>query len=316
MNRIRTILSRPAAFGALAVLLFCLAVPFGAQAALNWGPIVPPVCNCPGTAAGYGCVILIVRGLVQIAITIGVVVAVLALVYAGFTWVTSPINSEGRSRAKNMLINVAIGLVIVLAAYLIVDYLMSRLYNPNATYTGGVLGPWNAILGDNAGAPCIQETNPKAIANPVGAIVGGTINGQPTGNPPAAGTIPAAVCSAAAAYQGASTAAGPDGGNKACAWAVNNVLSKAGVGSLDGASVSGMESALQSGRGVAVAQSAANCGDIVVEGSDSHVGICLNSGCTQVISNSSSHASFTWISGPTFAPSYGTSNFRIYRVVK
>ena len=75
-----------------------------------------------------------------------------------------------------------------------------------------------------------------------------------------------------------------------------------------------MESGLRSGRGTLITQSSAVAGDIVIEAGTSHVGICLNTGCTRVISNSSSNASFSWVSGPDVAPSYTNGVGRFYRV--
>lgn len=126
-------------------------------------------------------------------------------------------------------------------------------------------------------------------------------------------TVPSGdIAAAASAYQGTPTNLGPDGGNLACAWAVNNVLNNAGISSIDGNSVSNMQTELQSGRGTAVETAAAQPGDIIIwKGSGvSHVGICQTAGCTSAISNSSSKASFSNISGSTFS---GVSG-QIYRV--
>ena len=107
---------------------------------------------------------------------------------------------------------------------------------------------------------------------------------------------------AALAYQGSNTSAGPDGGNLACAWAVNNVLAQAGIPPIDGNNfVDQMQTQLDNGRGTEVTQATAQPGDIVIENNDtmSHVGICINVGCTQVLSNSSSKATFSSISDAT-----------------
>lgn len=132
----------------------------------------------------------------------------------------------------------------------------------------------------------------------------------------------AAICAAANAYIGADTSAGPDNGNLACAWAVNNVISNAGLPRIDGDSVPLMQSVLQSGRGRQISQGEAQCGDLVllVAGrtssgkSANHVGICLSPGCARVVSNSSSRARFDWFSGPTFAPSYRSGASTFYQV--
>jgi hypothetical protein len=124
------------------------------------------------------------------------------------------------------------------------------------------------------------------------------------------------IAAAAGAYQGTATNLGPDGGNLACAWAVNNVLTSAGIAPIDGNSVSGMESALQSGRGTSVSTPDAQAGDIIIwkdtSAGVSHVGICQTAGCTSAISNSSSKATFTNVSGPTFSGVPG----RVYHVNK
>jgi hypothetical protein len=80
-------------------------------------------------------------------------------------------------------------------------------------------------------------------------------------------------------------------GGKACAGAVNIVLNKAGIQSLGGdcsLAVDCIENDLQSGRGEQITdRSQAKAGDIALIPS-SHVGICENDGCTQILSNSSS----------------------------
>jgi hypothetical protein len=137
-----------------------------------------------------------------------------------------------------------------------------------------------------------------------------------------AGSIQQKIYSATISYKGASTAAGPGGGNKACAWAVNNILRNAGISTIDGNSVIEMEKVLVQGRGKRVSQSDAVAGDLVLllqtrtkSGKvGNHVGVCLNNGCTSVLSNSSSEATFGWPSGPTFSPSYIGGTPRFYRV--
>ncbi|MEL6777776.1 MAG: hypothetical protein AAFO06_11010 [Cyanobacteria bacterium J06597_16] len=112
------------------------------------------------------------------------------------------------------------------------------------------------------------------------------------------------------------TSMGPDGGNLACAWAVNRVLANAGVQPLGNNPnyVPSVEADLQNGRGSQVAQGEAQAGDIVIEGSQAHIGICLNDGCTQVRSNSSSRARFAWNSDFDFNGFYGGGRSRVYRI--
>jgi cell wall-associated NlpC family hydrolase len=111
--------------------------------------------------------------------------------------------------------------------------------------------------------------------------------------PPAPGSIQAKVAEAAQKYMGTSTAAGPDGGNLACAWSVNNILSNAGlqkVGSNPNY-VPSVEQALQGGRGTKIDAADAGPGDIVIWPNGHHIGIAMGNG--QVANNSSSRASFS-----------------------
>jgi hypothetical protein len=112
------------------------------------------------------------------------------------------------------------------------------------------------------------------------------------------------------------TSMGPDGGNLACAWSVNRVLSNAGIQPLGSNPdyVPSVEADLQNGQGAQVTQSEAQAGDIVIEGSQAHIGICLNEGCTQVRSNSSSRAQFAWNSDFNFNGFYGGGSSRVYRI--
>jgi hypothetical protein len=78
--------------------------------------------------------------------------------------------------------------------------------------------------------------------------------------------------------------------------------------------VPSVEAALESGEGIQVGRSKAVAGDIVIAGSQAHIGICQNSGCTRVLSNSSSRAKFSWESDTDFGGFYGSEPSRIYRV--
>jgi hypothetical protein len=94
---------------------------------------------------------------------------------------TSGGNPEARNRGRNMLLNVVIGLVILLSAWLVVDFVMKTLYNPDTTTSDGKkFGPWNSILQGSASDQCIAVTKPKAIAGIIGKVATGAAGG--TGN--------------------------------------------------------------------------------------------------------------------------------------
>lgn len=137
--------------------------------------------------------------------------------------------------------------------------------------------------------------------------------------PEGSGDIPARLRAAADAYRGTSTAAGPEGGNLACAWAVSHVLQRAGlktIGSDNNSivlSVNGIEQGLNAGRGQQVVRETAKAGDIwLVQGK--HIGFCMTDKCTRVLSNSSSKATFTWEDDIDTVNSYYRMKENLYRV--
>ncbi|MBW4694135.1 MAG: hypothetical protein KME27_20515 [Lyngbya sp. HA4199-MV5] len=127
----------------------------------------------------------------------------------------------------------------------------------------------------------------------------------------------AAILAAAENLRGMCTADGPDGGNNACAWSLNRVLSKAGITPLgDNPNyVPSLYEALQHDRGKEVSPADAKAGDLVVAFGEAHIGIGLDDGCSRVLSNSSSRALFGWESDTDFDGSYGGTS-TIYRLVK
>lgn len=137
------------------------------------------------TAPAYGCVLQTVQNVIRIAIALGFALATLALVYAGFTWMTSGTSAERRSQGKNLLLNVAVGLAVMLSAWLIVDYVMKTLYDgPKSGF-----GPWNNILAgqssDGSSNYCVKPTKQQNITSGTVSIV--VTPGQ-TANPPS-GTV-------------------------------------------------------------------------------------------------------------------------------
>ena len=123
------------------------------------------------------------------------------------------------------------------------------------------------------------------------------------------------IVTAANSLKGLSTANGPGGGNVACAYAVNRVLEYA-IGRKIGACtdcVLDVEAALRNGEGVQVSRAQTKAGAIIIAKHAEHIGICMNDGCTTVLSNSSHNKSISWVSDPTFGGSYdkfgGTEHF-------
>lgn len=124
-----------------------------------------------------------------------------------------------------------------------------------------------------------------------------------------------AIVAAAESYRGTSTAKGPDGGNLACAWAVNNILQQA-IGRKIGANTNYVPSVLAGLKlvGKSVPQAEAQAGDIVIAPNTGHIGIYLGGG--RVLSNSSSRAAFVWESGINFDGYYGGGTSTVWRIIK
>lgn len=341
-----------AIFLAAGVLLLA---PYSASAAtVNFfGPIVPAECNCEAgssdngtpvpSAPEWGCVLATLQNLVVFAISIGVLIVTLMMAYAGILWIASPFNPHNREEGRSLLINSVIGLVITLTSWLIVDFVMKFFYNDqkaDAISKGleesSSYLPWESILGGNQGAKCLKVTNlPDSLGEggSVGEAGGYLGNGRGGGwqAQPAIETQPATateslgdrIYNAAMSFKGKSTTACNCAGN-ACAWAVNQVLRNARIAAIGSTQVVGMEQQLRGGRGNRITkQSDTKRGDIVIVTnaqtsggrSANHVGICLNNGCTQTISNSSSDRAFTWVGDPFFSASYKNADPKFYRVI-
>jgi len=134
--------------------LLVLSAPLTAFA--QFGPIVPDVCRT--CACGFGGVMAIIQNVINFIIAISIVIATLIMVWAGVLYILSPTNPESRSTANKMLINAALGIVIVLSAWLIVDFVMKTLYNNNSKF-----GPWNTILISGTGDSCVVAKEPKPL---------------------------------------------------------------------------------------------------------------------------------------------------------
>lgn len=225
------------------------------------------------------------------------------IVYAGFLYVTAGVNVASVGNSKKIFGDVVTGVVLGLSAVLILQVINPSLLSPSCDlqFVGSGTNAFeNFQLGGGAGS---------------GGSGGGN-SGGPIGPAPEAGDIPAAIAAANEAYRGTSTVSGPDGGNKACAWAVNNILANAGLSKIGNNTnlVRSVEAGLQSGRGQQISQGEAVPGDLVISGPASHIGICVNNGCTRVLSNSSSRAAYVWESGFDYDGWYGSGS-RVYRVL-
>jgi len=290
----------------------------------------------------------LIQNIVNFLIMVAIPISVAMFAWAGIKFFTSAGNPKAIGQAKKIFSSVFIGFLIAISGWLVVQVVLQTI-TKSSFYSAS---SWTSVgqcaqLSTNANRPrdydintllggsslqSIVPTGGSGVPGAGGATGGG---GGDTTNIAAAvaqlqsscqqgdsascdqlSTPGGVIAVAAAAYQGASTSAGPGGGNVACAWAVDNVLKGAGLSPLaNDANVQTMENSLTTGgRGMAITnQSSAQPGDIVIQGNDGHVGICQNAGCTSVLSNSSSNASFTNVTNVNFNRT-DVGQSRIYRV--
>ncbi len=180
------------------LLLFILiadtfALPLIAEAAIPFfGPIIPDAWNrCP---ASWGGLITVVNNLIQLLLTLVIVfVAPIMIAYAGFLYVINPINPDGKSKAKSLLLNVVIGMVIALGAWLIVDAVLAALTNNGQPFGQN----WKTLINSGGLDPCLRL--PDSFAPVRGVAPQGATAGAAYGLPTNANCSPATIQQAAQA---------------------------------------------------------------------------------------------------------------------
>lgn len=132
-------LERTARIAVILTILFLLPASVFAQANLLPGKIVP----CDGTKiSGTECTVCHIATVADNVLKTGIYIAVflsaVLFAWAGFKYLSNAANSGEVSRAKEIFMNVAVGLIIILAGWLVIDTLMR-------TLMGADFGPWNKI---------------------------------------------------------------------------------------------------------------------------------------------------------------------------
>ncbi len=116
--------------------------------------------DCPvGAPLGFGGVLQLIQNGMNAAISFGVLISVFVIAGAGILWILTPTNPENHSRAKAILTSAVIGLLIILSAWLVVDFVMKLLYS-GTDGQQGKFGPWNEILVGGDICVVAMETTP------------------------------------------------------------------------------------------------------------------------------------------------------------
>lgn len=82
----------------------------------------------------------IVGSLISQALGLLGLVLLAILIYAGFLWMTAQGDDSKVKKAKDMITQAVIGLVIIVAAYAIADFVIASLGNATTGGTGGTEG--------------------------------------------------------------------------------------------------------------------------------------------------------------------------------
>ena len=95
------------------------------------------------------------------------IIAVSIIIYAGWIWMTAEGNSEKIEKAKKILINASIGLLIILSAFAITTFILSKIMD--ATGGSSVGGPDGGGGGGGFGSgSCIENTTKTCGCNSTG----------------------------------------------------------------------------------------------------------------------------------------------------
>mgnify|MGYP001461767890 CR=1 FL=1 len=100
------------------------------------GPTEPPCQGCYFA--------LLLSNVLTWLVGILFLVFAIMLVVAGYRLVTSAGNTQAREGAKKLIVNGFIGFVIVLSAWLLIDFVMKQLLS-SGTSSIATYGPWNSI---------------------------------------------------------------------------------------------------------------------------------------------------------------------------
>ena len=111
---------------------------------------------------------MVAARIVQIALGFLGILAVALIVYAGYIWMTSAGNADRVEKAKNIIKNAVIGLVIILSAFAIVSFIIAQFTSTSpgggsGTSPGGGIGGGTGALGSCSLESVYPEPNQKEV---------------------------------------------------------------------------------------------------------------------------------------------------------
>jgi len=127
---------------AVGIAVFFIATAFIAPQfaiAQDTGGLVP----CNGPECNFCHLAQLGQNIINLTIFLAVFLSAALFAWAGWNYLTNFGDTSKVSKAHGIFVNVAVGFIIVLAAWLIVDTLMKVML-------GGSFGPWNEVCGVNS----------------------------------------------------------------------------------------------------------------------------------------------------------------------
>jgi hypothetical protein len=118
-----------------------------------FGPIIPQTVNQDTCPASWGMLITVINNIIKFMITIVIVfVAPLMIAWSGFLMVIYQDSESGLGKAKKILTNTVVGILIALAGWMIVDAIMAVLYDPKA-----VGATWSSLITSGGISTCLDQ---------------------------------------------------------------------------------------------------------------------------------------------------------------
>jgi hypothetical protein len=161
------------------LLFFLLFVPLGGLFAQFPGGSGNGIVPCDGPDCDICSLAALGQGIINFAVYFSVIVATLLFVYAGFLYITAQGNPAQVSKATGVFKKVLIGMIIVLASWLIVDLIMT-------TFASKSFGPWNQIVCDGSfsggsGSNTLGSGNPDDLSGGGGGLAVSPATSVPIG---------------------------------------------------------------------------------------------------------------------------------------
>lgn len=91
----------------------------------------------------------VIRALIDVAFGAAGLVAVIYLIVGGFRYITSSGNAEAIEGAKATIVNAIVGLIVILIAFLLINYILISL-NVNPLYRLGTVSPSPGSFGGSS----------------------------------------------------------------------------------------------------------------------------------------------------------------------